>query len=446
MKFSPVTAPSPAPSAGFTRRSALGLGAALTTLAAPALVGCAPKSTGPVRFWAMGREGEVVTELLTDFAREQPHIEVRVEQLPWSAAHEKLLTAFAGDSTPDIAQVGNTWLPELVALGALLPLDKLLQTTPSVNRPDYFDGIWDTNVMDGQVFGVPWYVDTRLLFYRRDLLAQAGFDAPPRDWAQWLAALTAIKRLVGPERYALLLPLNEYDPLVALALQQPGEPLLRDGGRYGNFRGDGFKNTLDFYLAMFSQRLAPPASNNEIANVWNEFGRGYFSFYITGPWNIGEFKRRLPAHQQLSWMTAPLPGPTGPGASIAGGSSLAIFKRSPRQVSAWKVAEFLSRPAVQQRFHALTGNLPPRRSAWAGEASSALSGDIYTRAFGDQLERVRAVPKVPEWERIGNEIRIVVERVVQGDLPANAAPAELDKRADRILEKRRWMLDKKGRA
>jgi multiple sugar transport system substrate-binding protein len=255
--------------------------------------------------------------------------------------------------------------------------------------------------------------------------------------------LQAVKRLVGPERYAILLPLNEYDPLVALALQQD-EPLLREDGRFGNFRSAGFQRTWRFYLSMYEQRLAPPASNNEIANVWNEFARGYFSFYISGPWQIGEFKRRLPPQLQSAWATAPLPGPVaggGPGASIAGGSSLALFRRSRRKDAAWQLLRYLSRPAVQQRFHALTGNLPPRRSAWE---HAALAQDPPTRAFREQLERVRPVPKVPEWERIATELRVIVERVVHGDIAADRALAELDARVDAMLEKRRWMLERKA--
>ena len=416
------------------------LGAATAGAAALSGSGCARRDDEAVRFWAMGREGEVVAELLQDFRREEPGVVLRIEQLPWSAAHEKLLTAFAGDATPDLAQMGNTWLPEFVALGALEPLDALAQPAQGVDRADYFQGIWDTNVVGGKLYGLPWYVDTRVLFYRRDLLQRAGYAEPPRSWGEWKQMLLAIKRLVGPERFAVLLPLNEYDPLVALALQQ-SDPLLREGGRYGNFRSAGFARTLNFYLSMYTQQLAPPASSNEVANVWNEFGRGYFSFYITGPWNIGEFKRRLPPELQDAWMTAPLPGPSGPGASTAGGSSLALFARSPRKSAAWKVVQYLSRPAVQQRFHAMTGNLPPRRSAWLGEA---LKRDPYTAAFGDQLERARPVPQVPEWERIATELRVVLEAVVHGDMPAARMGEELDRRADRILEKRRWMLDRGG--
>jgi multiple sugar transport system substrate-binding protein len=403
-------------------------------------VACARRDDHVLRFWAMGREGEVATRLLGAFERENPGLRVRVEQLPWSAAHEKLLTAFAGNSTPDLAQLGNTWLPELVALDAIEPLDASLRGSREIELADYDAGILDTNVLDGRHYGVPWYVDTRALFYRRDLLEKAGSSTPPRDWDEWLRMLVAVKERVGPARYALLLPLNEYEPFVALWLQQ-GEPLLRDGGRQGNFRSEGFARTLRFFLGMYERNLAPPITGNEIANVWNEFGRGYFSFYISGPWMIGEFRRRLAPELQPAWTTAPLPGPTGPGASIAGGSCLAIFRRSPRKEAAWKLVEFLSRPGVQLEFYRLTGDLPARRSAWA---DPALAQDPQARAFRDQLERVRPVPKVPEWERIANDLRLVLEKVVRGDLPAAAAAGELDARADRILEKRRWMLDRRA--
>jgi len=92
---------------------------------------------------------------------------------------------------------------------------------------------------------------------------------------------------------------------------------------------------------------------------------------------------------------------------------------------------------VQGRFYQLTGDLPPRRSAWA---EPSLTRDPYAAAFGDQLERAKSPPKVPEWERIATEMRLVTEAVVAGRLSVDEAAAELDARADRILEKRRWML------
>src|SRR6266566_4473929 len=335
-----------------------------------------------VTVWAMGREGEVVGDLLPQFARAHPDIVVRVQQLPWYAAHEKLLTAFAGDATPDVCLLGNTWIPEFVALKALEPLDEPLAHSGVVRREDYFPGIWDTNVVGGARYGVLW-------------------------------------------------PLNEFEPLMVLALQQ-GDPLLRDGGRYGNFESPGFRRAFAYYLEMFRRQWAPPVANTQISNAWEELGRGYYSFYINGPWNIGEFRRRLPPEQQGSWMTAPMPGPEGPGASVASGASLVIFRRSRHREDAWRLVEFLSDPEVQKRFYELTGDLPPRRSTWS---EPTLAENVYARAFREQLERVKPTPKVAEWERIMITMQLMAERVVHGDEPPEEGLRQLDRDVDAMLQK-----------
>ncbi len=390
-----------------------------------------------VTFWVMGYEGEVVSQLIPEFERLNPGIRVDLQQLPWLSAHEKLLTAFAGESLPDVSPIGNTWIPEFAALGALEPLDARIADTPGFDVPDYFPGVWNSGVVDARTYAVPWYVETRLPFYRVDVLREAGVETLPESWDQWRQAMAAIKRHVGPDRYPILLPLNEFEPLLSLAVQQP-EPLLRDGGRYGNFRSEGFRQTLSFYKEMFDKGWAPVLTNNQISNVWDEFGKGFHSFYISGPWNIAMFKERLPPGPQDDWMTMPLPGPDGPGASLANGTSFVIFRGSEHKDAAWELVAYLSRPDVQARFHALTGNLPPRRSPWQ---APGLAKDPYARAFGEQLERAVPTPKVPEWERIATELRLVGEQVANGRVSVDEAVVELDRRTDLILEKRRWMLE-----
>jgi multiple sugar transport system substrate-binding protein len=402
------------------------------------LAGCGDAGDGRevVRFWAMGREGEVVAALIPEFERLNPGIRVEVQQIPFISAHEKLLTAFAGDATPDVAQLGSSWVTEMVALGALEPLDARLRSTPTIDPRDYFEGPMRANVIEGRIWGIPWYADTRLLFYRSDLLRAAGFATPPANWAEWLRAMRAIKARAAPGDYAILLPINEYEPLLSLALQER-DPLLRDGGRYGNFRSPGFTRASDFYFDLFREGLAPPLSNTQISNVHDEFARGRFVFYISGPWQIGEFRRRLPPERQGDWMTAPLPGPDGPGASIAGGASLVVFARSAHKDAAWRLIEYLSRPDIQLRFFEESGDLPARRSVWV---APILAHDRYAAAFRDQLERAVPPPAVPEWERIGQQMRIDGERTVAGQITPAAFRTTLDADTDRILERHRWML------
>ncbi|MDR7272737.1 multiple sugar transport system substrate-binding protein [Pelomonas saccharophila] len=416
----------------------------LTVTAAAALTGCAQERGTTLRFWAMGRESEVVAELMPAFEREHPGVRVKVEQLPWTAAHEKLLTAFAGDATPDLAQVGNTWLPEMQALGALEPLEPWLARTPMLAAGDYFEGIWATNAPGGQRVGLPWYVDTRLMFVRQDLLAKAGIPSMPVSWDDWRATLARLRER-GMDK-PMLLPTNESAPLLALALQQPGE-VLRDGGRYGNFSGAGFRKALAFYLERFQRGEAPGVSEVQIGNLWQEFGRGNFAFYMSGPWDIGEFKRRLPPELANAWITAELPGPDGPGASIAGGASLVMFKRARHKPEVWALISYLSRPDVQLEFYRLTGDLPARRSAWALPLNGAtLAEDRHAAAFHRQLQRVRAAPAVPEWERIEKEMQLAATRAVHGVTDLDTTVKRLDALVDGILEKRRWMLDRKAGA
>ena len=387
----------------------------------------------------MGLEGEVVQKLIPQFERENPDLHVVVQALPWSAAHEKLLTAYVGGSLPDASQLGNTWMAEFTALNALEPLRPYLQQSTALKDSTFFKGIFETNVLDGMPYGLPWYVDTRLLFYRKDLLSQAGYDHPPRDWAEWMTMMRAIKQRVGKDRYAILAPLNEFETLLILGLQQP-EGLLRDRDQYGNFQSAGFRKAFRFYLDWFRNDLAPGSSNNAIGNVHQEFGRGLFSFYITGPWNISEFKKRLPAELQSTWMTAPVPGPNGEGVSTAGGASLVVFKSSPNKTAAWKWLSYLSRPDVQVKFHDLTGDLPANVAAWN---DPLLAQNPYAVAFRDQLMRTKPTPLIPEWERIVTKMREYAEAVVKGVMTEDEALRKLDAATDQMLEKRRWLLSRR---
>jgi multiple sugar transport system substrate-binding protein len=292
------------------------------------------------------------------------------------------------------------------------------------------------------LYGVPWYVDTRLVFYRKDILKSAGIAEPPRDWPSWSRALAAIKATVGPKRYAILLPLNEYEPLLNLAVQE-SDPLLKDNDTRGNFQSPGFRRAFAFYLDVFHHDWAPEMSATQISNVWDEFANGFFAFYITGPWNVGEFKRRLPERVKDDWGTMPLPGPNSPGGAIAGGSSLVLFKQSQHPREVWQLIEFLSAAAQQLRLHELCGDLPPRRSSWD---DPALASDSYAHAFREQLESAKPAPKVPEWERIAQQVRLASERAVRGTESPDEVLRDLDLRTDEILEKRRWMMAHPGAA
>jgi multiple sugar transport system substrate-binding protein len=408
-------------------------------LAGAAAIGCGVREEATaIDFWALGREGEVVQRLMPEFERRTPGLRVRVQQIPWSAAHEKLLTAYAGDALPDLLQLGTTWLPEFVALRAVAPVGERMVASTSIASDDYFPGILEMSEVDGTLYGVPWYVDTRVLFYRSDLLARAGFQEPPRTWSAWLDAMIRLEAVVGADHFAILLSPDTWEPQVILALQL-GAALLRDGDRRGDFQSPRFREAFRWYLDLFERGLAPSGSEGRVGNVYRDFAAGHFAMLVSGPWDLGELARRLPAELDSAWATAPLPAPRedGPGASLAGGASLVLTRSSPRQAEAWKLVEYLSEPEQQVALHRLSGDLPARRSAWR---LSGLASDPRARAFWVQLDALASTPRIPEWERIASRIAHYSEEAVRGHLAPEAALAALDRDVDAILEKRRWLL------
>ncbi len=385
----------------------------------------------------MGREGEVVRQLVPEF-ESRSGLQVRVQQIPWGAAHEKLLTAYVGETLPDVFQVGNTWIPELAALGALEPLDARMAGSHEVERSDYFSGILDTNVIEDVTFGVPWYVDTRVWFVRRDLLAAVGLDKMPSTWEGCLDAFTRLQQRAPTGGHAILLPLSEWQMPVILAFAHDA-PLLREHDTYGAFRSPGFRAAFEQYLRFFRSDLAPPAGAAQAANIYQDFASGHFAAFVSGPWNLEELRARLPLSLAEQWTTAAMPGGDAnlSGPSVAGGSSLVLSAASPHQAAAWQWIEYLSEPAIQRRFYELSGDLPPRRSSWD---SHALRDDARAQAFARQLLHVRSTPKIPEWERIASRITQYAEAAVRGQMTVEEALAALDADTDAILEKRRWML------
>src|SRR4030066_816615 len=394
-----------------------------------------------IKFWAMGSEAEYVTKLVPEFEKRNPGIKVKVQAVPWTGAQEKLIPAFASDNTPDACQLGNTWVPQFAYLDAIINLDDFIAESKIVKEEKYFAGIWDTNVLDSSVYGIPWYVDTRLMFFRTDIFERAGYKQPPKSWDELYDLCKKVKALFpGEEKYAIYLPTNEWPPFIIFGLQNNAS-LLKDNNTRGNFSSREFKEAFEFLIKFHKDKLAP-IGISQVTNVYQAFKDEYFSIYISGPWNINEYKKWMTGKLADKWATAPLPSKSGenyPGVSLAGGSSLVVFNNSQHKKEVWKFIEFLSEPSTQIKFYNLLYNLPAVKEAWE---DSSIANNIYTKAFYEQFNNVVATPKIPEWEQIAfSKVQQYAELAARDAISINEALQKLDKDVDLILEKRRWLIE-----
>ncbi len=399
------------------------------------LISCKTEDKTELTFWAMGVEGEYVSKLMPEFEKKYG-VKVKVQQIPWTAAHEKLITAFVSETLPDIFQLGNTWIPEFVALNTIDTLDSLVKKS-QINLDDYFSGILESNKVNGILYGIPWYVDTRVLFYRKDLLARAGWINPPKTWNELFKCSKDVKSITG--NYAIYFPTNEWIPLILFALQNNAE-FLKQNYTEPAFTESQFVDAFEF-LAKFYRENLSPANITEVSNIYQAFEEGYIAMYITGPWNISEFKKRLSKSSQNLWMTAPLPSPDNnyPGVSLAGGASLVINKASKKKDLALNLIEYFSQPEIQIKFYQLVGSLPSRKSAWN---DSVFTNDIYLVAFRAQLERTQAMPKLAEWENIMiSKIQKFVEEVAAGKTSVREACDKLNSETRLLLQKRKYLVE-----
>jgi multiple sugar transport system substrate-binding protein len=127
-----------------------------------------------------------------------------------------------------------------------------------------------------------------------------------------------------------------------------------------------------------------------------------------------------------------------PGVSVAGGSSLVIFKDSKYKTEVWKFIEYLSEKKTQIEFYKLLYNLPAVKEAWE---DSSIANNIYMKAFYEQFHHVVATPKIPEWEQIAfSKVQQYAELAARGAMSVDEALINLDKDVDQILEKRRWLV------
>lgn len=395
-----------------------------------------------IKFWAMGSEAEQITKILPEFEKKYPNIKVKVQQIPWTAAQEKLITAFASDNTPDVCQLGNTWIPQFAALNAIIDLSDFISKSEIIKPKKFFNGVWETNIIDNKVYGIPWYVDTRLMFYRKDVFQKTGFNEPPKNWNELYQLCKKIREINNDkEKYPIFIPTNEWNTFIIFALQA-GAELLKENNTRGNFSSKEFKEAFDFLIKFHKEKLTP-IGMMQVTNVYQAMTDEYISIYFSGPWNIPEFKKWMTGNLSDKWATAPMPGYKNeyPGLSLAGGSSLVIFKNSKYKNEVLKLIEFFSDSEIQLKVYNLTYNLPAVIEAWN---DSTLSEDIYMKAFYQQLQNVVPTPKIPEWEQIVfSKLQQYAEFAARGVMSTEEALKKLDEDANRILEKRRWITLRK---
>lgn len=408
----------------------IGLFTLSATLMIGGLSGCAADSKksgnekGQVlKIWGMGEEVKQLSKM-TDKFTEETGIEVDIQSIPWANAHDKLLTAVASKEGPDVLQMGTTWMAEFQEAGALTDLTEYMKDSDTMNPENFFEGSVNTTLFDGKYYGVPWAAETRVLYYRTDLLADVGYPEGPKTWDE---LEDAAKKLTerGEGKYGISIDANEQS-LGFMFARQNGSALIKDNKPL--FDQPEFVEGIGFLTGLIEKGYAP--KQNLGIEVNQSFsGDAILPMFISGPWMAKTINDTVP-DVEGKWAVALLPAKEN-NISSMGGSNLTVFEHSKMKEEAVKFIEFMSRSENQIEWMKLTNALPVVTAAWDSEDFN----DDFYKVLREQLDNSEPMPLIPEFEEIAQTYLKHFEQVVVGG-------ADLQQEMDSFNEKAEALLNK----
>jgi multiple sugar transport system substrate-binding protein len=377
-------------------------------------------ANGPttLQVWANGDEGDklAASQTLAMFKQQNPNFTIKVTPLPWSTAHDKLITSIAGRATPDVAMIGSTWMGELTKLNAVTTLPS------SVNKSDFFAGGMDTASANGTAYGLPWYVETRVVYYRKDLADKAGVTSPPATWNDLTSMAQKLKS--GGSKYGINLQSNDWQEFVPLIWSAGGD--VMKSGKATLDSPEAIK-ALTFYSDFFKKGLTR-SSQPQGFDLIQAFVTGDDPMFISGPWMAGLITKA--GLDQSKWAVASMPKGDKSATSFVGGSDWVVFKNGKSQDAAWKFVQFMTSKDAQISWYKELKDLPSRPDAWT---DSSLTGDPNLKVFGEQLKDAHSPPNIPQWEEVAKAIDDWQEKACLNKATPDAAAKGMQQQVTQII-------------
>jgi len=392
-----------------------------------AVLACAPQPKAqPIVFWQFW-PSEVVAPLVARFEREHPAWKVEMEQLTWQSGLEKITAAIGSGNVPDLCEIGSTWMPRMLASG------QLADWTVSVGNLRPALRGWELCSVGDRIFGIPWVMGTRALFYNKTLFARAGLDStrPPETGEVRYRAAAAIQPPGGNvrgygvqagERYVL------FKKFMPFAWGNGGR-ILSDDLSAAEFDSPRNVEALAFYLSL--RKVGMMERQDMLDRAFKE---GRLGLEISGAWLFKSIPKEASG---LRYGVALVPRPErerGFHASFAGGEVLVGFNAAKHKQGALELARFLARPENAQVLAAAAQTVQP---ATIGADTSA----YYRERPNEQLmirqfDTAVLTPNHPAWVDLEAAIEDEVEQALYDRKTPAQAIADAQRRLTELMAKK----------
>lgn len=386
-------------------------------------------SAETLTIWVGGQAaqlGDSWNEAISRYEDDTGH-DVEIQRFGFSAYYDKLTTALAGGSGPDLAfaDLGG-WVPTFAKRGWLTPMEEELQSWDGTDT--IWENLWPTVTYEGERYGLPWYTDDRLLLYNKKMFRDAGLDPedPPKHWEELAYAAKKLtdegKRVYG---YGVSGTRTEHATLgYMIFLYGAGGQLLTDDYSEAAFDSEAGLRALKFYTDLANKwEVSPKATSNNEDDYRDMMAQNRVAMAIGGPWSFPLIEK---ANPDVEYAVSMHPYATEP-ASVLGGWALVIPKSSSKKELAWGLAKHLTSYETWMFWIEEEGGPMPVRKDVANDAPALQTENWQTvfDAYSDAVPR----PPIPEYPEVSNQIRLMIQDVLLG----NATPEEaISKAAEEV--------------
>ena len=413
--------------------------ACLILISSVALVGCGSKSSGKLKIssWGDLQENQILVDLINDFQKLHPDIQVELQRIPYNEYVTKLLTQVAGNVGPDVIFTEVENFADLFLRNALEPLNPFIQND-KLDMSVYYPQVVDRFTVDNQTYVIPR--DTApicVIYYNKKAFDDAGVPYPTDDWTydQFVAIA---KKVMKTDKSGKVTRWGFVDDWVM------PQPWVYDfGGSYAN----DVKHPTQWSFATDPNTLAgvqfradliykykimlPPAGLAAMGGMGTSdmFINGSTAMFLSGLWKTPSFREI----KNFKWDIVMFPkGPNGNRAFGTGGSGYGILKNSSHKKEAWELIKYISGEEGEKKL-AATGLAQPALMAAANSTLFLDNQDPHNKKMLlDAVKYVKYSPMCKNWhETVDSIIGPELDRVWNGSETAAEAMQKLKTQLDK---------------
>jgi multiple sugar transport system substrate-binding protein len=368
----------------------------------------------------------------------QTGVKYHSQFLTWGNAWTELVRVALYGHGPDVSEIGTTWVGDLVGMNSLHPFSHA--EIEAIGGADIFlKPAWQSGLVgqDNQVWSIPWLADTRLIYYRRDLLAKAGISEAGA-FATHAAMKNTLQKLVD---YGIPLPLIIPTTPSRMCLQVLASFVWAAGGDFIDRDG---KSTLlnlaqtrtGFYQYFELGKYLVPAAYNIVDNDSDiMYRQNEAAVTISGPWML-RFPGTDPDVIKNTGITFP------PGVPFVGGTNLVVWKHSRNQREALGLVRLLTSKKEQIFYSHSIGMLPVRQDVLSDPETA---NDPLYKALSLGFQRGRSFRMFHLWGLMEDRLTNVIGAIWQELLfhPESDLQSVVDKRLSALARQLDLVLSSK---